>query len=244
MPFLGTIVNFFVVLICGLVGLLIKKGIPIRVCETLKQAMGVCVVYIGIEGALEAVPKVGIGFISDGLLKILVMVISLALGAFIGEVIRIDEIVSSIGDKLEKRFVKGEGKGKFAEGFIYCSTLFCVGAMTINGCFADALGDPDILIAKSVIDGIVCLVASSTLGIGCAASAFFVLLYQGSLTLIGLFVADYIPAEAISYMSATGSLVVILIGLNMLGVSKAKPENMIPALFIPALLWPLICLLI
>ena len=238
MPFLGTIVNFFVVLVCGLLGLLIKKGVPERICNALKSAMSICVIYIGIDGALEAAPKVGFGILSDGLVKVLIMVISLAIGTLIGELIDIDKWVNRLGDTLEKKLVKGGEKGKFSEGFVYCSMLFCVGAMTVNGAFQDALGHPDILIAKSVIDGVMCLVLAPTLGIGCAASAFFVLGYQGLLTVLGVFLAGVLPAESITYMSVTGALVIILIGTNVLGATKIKTANMIPAIFLPALIYP------
>ena len=244
MPFLGTIVNFFVVLICGLIGLMIKKGIPARVGEILKQAMSICVIYIGISGMLEKAPAFGSKLLSDELIKVLIMVVSMALGAVLGELINIDKWVNKLGDNLESKFVKNGEKGKFAEGFIYCSMLFCIGAMTINGAFADAQGNPDILIAKSVIDGVVCLSVASTLGVGCVASAFFVLIYQGLLTFLGLFLVEFLPAESLTYMSTTGSLIVILIGTNTLGVTKVKTANMTPALFIPALIYPLFNLII
>ena len=239
MPFLGTLVNFFVVLICGLVGLQIKKGIPVRVGEILKQAMSICVIYIGVSGMLEQAPHMGSKLLSDELVKVLIMVISMGLGSIIGEVINIDKWVNKLGNNLEERFVKDGEKGKFAEGFIYCSMLFCIGAMTINGAFADAQGNPDILIAKSVIDGLVCLSVASTLGVGCVASAFFVLVYQGLLTFLGLFLVEFLPQESLTYMSTTGSLIVILIGTNTLGVTKVKTANMTPALFIPALIYPI-----
>ena len=108
----------------------------------------------------------------------------------------------------------------------------------------DAIGKPDILLAKSVIDGIMCVVMASTLGIGCAASSVFVLLYQGALTLVGLFISDLLPASSITYMSVTGSLIIVLIGTNMLGATKVKTANMTPAIFLPALVAPLILWLI
>ena len=240
MPFLGTLVNFLTVLICGLAGLLIKKGVPKRVSEAIKSAMSICVIYIGVDGVLEQAPRIENALISDGLIKVLVMVISMALGTLIGELIDIDKWVNRLGELLEQKLVKSQDKGSFAEGVVHCSLLFCVGAMTINGAFQDALGKPDILIAKSVIDGIMCLVLASTLGIGCAASSIFVLVYQGALTLVGLFLADALSPEVISYMSTTGSLVVILVGTNMLGASKVKTANMIPAIFLPAVIAPLI----
>lgn len=245
MPFLGTIVNFLVVLICGILGVVIKKGIPERISNGLKTAMAICVIYIGIDGMLEPAPAVSDGlFLSDGLIKLLMMILSIGLGTFIGEIVDIDKRVNQLGELLERKFASEGDKGRFGEGFVSCSMLFCVGAMTVNGAFADAIGKPDILLAKSVIDGIMCFVMASTLGIGCAASSVFVLVYQGLLTLLGLFIAEIIPAAAISYMSVTGSLIIILIGTNMLGITKARTANMTPAIFIPALIWPLITLLI
>jgi uncharacterized membrane protein YqgA involved in biofilm formation len=171
------------------------------------------------------------------------MVISMALGTLIGELIDIDKWVNRLGDGLEKRFVKQGEQGGFAQGFVSCSLLFCVGAMTINGAFQDALGKPDILLTKSVIDGIMCFVMASTLGIGCAASSLFVLVYQGALTFMGLFLTQILSPESIAYMSATGSLVIILIGTNVLGITKIRTANMTPALFIPSIIWPLINLI-
>lgn len=245
MPFLGTIVNFFVVLVCGIAGTLVKKGVPKKISGAIVSAMAICVIYIGIDGALESAPAVSDGsFLSAGLVKVLVMIISLALGALIGELIDIDRWVNRLGDLLEKKFVKDGERGKFAKGFVSCSLLFCVGAMTVNGALQDAIGKPDILIAKSVIDGIMCFVMASTLGMGCAASSVFVLVYQGFLTLVGLFLSDMLPAASISYMSVTGSLIIILIGTNMLGATKVKTANLTPAIFLPAIVWPLISLII
>ena len=245
MPFLGTIVNFFVVLICGILGTLVKKGVPKKFSDAIVSAMAICVIYIGIDGVLESAPTVPEGaFLSAGLVKVLVMIISMALGTLIGELIDIDKWVGKLGDLLEKKLVGDGEKGKFAKGFVSCSLLFCVGAMTVNGAFLDAVGKPDILLAKSVIDGIMCFVMATTLGIGCAFSAAFVLVYQGALTLIGLFLVDALSTSVITYMSVTGSLIILLIGTNMLGITKVKTANMIPAIFLPALVAPLILLLI
>lgn len=244
-PFLGTIVNFLVVLVCGLLGMLVKSGVPKKYSDAMICAVSVCVIYIAIDGMLEKAPDLGEGFfLSSGLVKVLVMIISMAAGTFIGELIDIDKWVNRLGELLEKKFVKGEESGRFAKGFVSCSLIFCVGAMTINGAFQDAIGNPDTLLAKSVIDGIVCFVMASTLGIGCAVSSVFVLVYQGALTLLGLFITDILPAQSIAYMSATGSLIILLIGTNLMGITKVKTANMTPAMFIPALLWPLISLFV
>ena len=241
MPFLGTLVNFFAVLVCGLLGMLVKRGVPKKLSDALSSAMAICVIYIGIDGALEAAPELPkASFLSAGLVKVLVMILSLGLGTLIGELIDIDDKVNRLGAWLERKLVPDGERGKFAKGFVSCSLLFCVGAMTVNGAFQDALGNSDILVAKAVIDGIMCFVMASTMGLGCAASSVFVLVYQGLLTLIGVFIADLLSAAAITYMSVTGSLIIILIGTNMLGITKVKTANMTPAIFLPALIAPLI----
>lgn len=244
MPFLGTIVNFLTVFVCGTLGMLVKKGVPEKVRKILMTAIGVCVIYIGIDGALEAAPKISGGaLLSDGLIKVLVMIVSMSAGALIGELIDVDKQINRLGDFLEGKFDKNSEKGSFARGFVSCCLLFCVGAMTVNGAFADAMGKPDILIAKAVIDGVACFIMASTMGIGCVFSAFFVLIYQGLLTLAGLFIVEILPAASISYMSMTGSLIIILIGTNVLGITNVKTANLTPAIFIPAFLVPILNLI-
>ena len=245
MPFLGTLVNFFVVLISGTLGSLIKKGVPKRISDAVMCAIAICVIYIGIDGALEKAPELPEGsFLSAGLVKTLVMILSLGLGTLIGELIDIDKWVNRLGAFLESRFA-GEGeKGSFARGFVSCSILFCVGAMAVNGAIQDMMGKPDILLAKSVIDGIACFLMASSLGIGCAFSAFFLLAYQGLLSVVGYFLIELLPPESITYMSVTGSLIIILIGTGVLGITKVKTANMIPAIFLPALIAPLILLIV
>ena len=243
MPFLGTLVNFFVVFVAGILGSLMKRGIDKRITDAIVCAMGGCVVFVGIDGALESAPAVSEGaFFSAGLVKVLVMIISLGLGTLIGEVADFDKRVNALGDILAEKFSHGGESGSFSEGFAQCSILFCVGAMAVNGAFADALGKPDILLAKSVIDGIICFMMSTTLGVGCAFSAFPVLAYQGALTGLGYFLTDALPASTVTYMSVTGSLIILLIGTNLLGVTKVKTANMIPAIFLPIAVAPLILL--
>ncbi len=243
MPFLGTIVNFFAVLVCGIVGALVKRGVPKRISDAIMSAMAVCVIYIGIDGMLAEAPEiVGEGaLVSDGLAKILIMILSMAIGTLIGELIDIDKMINRLGEFLEKKLVRNKDteQNNFSRGFVSCSLLFCVGAMTVNGAIADAMGNPDILLAKSVIDGIACFIMATTLGFGCAFSAFFVLVYQGLISIVGYFLIAVLPASTIAYISATGSLVIILVGTNVLGCTKVKTANMIPAIFMPALIAPL-----
>ena len=146
MILLGTIVNALGIVAGAVIGVLLtsllaKNKKLAAIPDKLMKAVGLCVIYIGISGTFENK-------------NTLVLILSMVIGALIGELIDIDQWVNRLGDFLEKHLVKGDGKGKFAEGFVTCSLMFCVGAMTINGAFQDAIGKPDILIAKAVIDGI------------------------------------------------------------------------------------------
>ena len=240
MPFLGTIINFAVVLIAGTLGTLLKKGIAERLERAIMSAIGVCVVIIGVDGALAAPPAVAEdSFLSAGLVKVLIIIISMGIGTIIGTLIDIDKWVIRLGDFLEKKMGKLNTGGGFSRGFVACTMLFCVGAMSVNGAIADAVGDPSILIAKSVLDAFTCFMLATSYGIGCAFSAFAVLAYQGLLSVGGYFIFHSVPADTLSYVSITGSVVIMLVGLNVLGATKIKTANMIPAVFIPFALAPL-----
>ena len=244
MPFLGTIVNFFAVLVFGTLGCLVKKSIPERIEKTVMSAMAVCVIYIGVSGMLEAAPESGVGLLGDGLVKVMVMILSMVSGTLIGELINIDGLLVRLGERLEKRFAgEGAGSGRFAKGFVSCSLLFCVGAMSVNGAMADAIGNPDTLLAKSVLDAISCFVMATSLGVGCVFSAVTLLVYQGAISVLGLFLVSILPVQVISYMSITGSLIILLIGTNMIGCTKVKTANMIPAIFMPIAIAPLVMLI-
>lgn len=237
-PYVGTLVNFIVVLVMGVVGTLIKRGIPKRFSESVMAVMAACVIYIGIDGLLEAAPDTSVDapMLSPGLFKILVMIISVAVGTLIGEAIDIEGWMHKLGDFASARLGRLGGNDNFSKGFVSCSILFCVGAMTVNGAIASAAGDHQLLLAKSLIDGVSVLVMSSTLGIGCAFSAFFILVYQGVLTLLGTALVGVLSASTLTYMSVTGSVVVVLLGTNVLGITKARTANMIPSMFVAILI--------
>ena len=250
MAFVGTLVNFAVVLVVGIIGALVGRSIPKRFSDAIMAAVAICVIYIGIDGALEDAPAVPEGsFLSAGLVKVLVMILSMVLGTLIGELCNLDGLIGRLGDKLEGAIArvfkpKEDRRGNFSRGFVSCSMLFCVGAMATSGALQDGLGNPDILLAKTVIDGVSCFIMATSLGIGCAASAFFLLLYQGTIAVLGFFLATVIPETTISYMSIVGSLVVILVGTNVLGVSRVKTANMVPAMFMPLIIDPLFRLIL
>ena len=116
--------------------------------------------------------------------------------------------------------------------------------MAVNGAINDSMGEPDLLLAKSVIDGISCFIMATSLGFGCAFSAFFLLVYQGAISLVGIGLLEVLPAAILTYMSVTGSLVIVLVGTNVLGATKVKTANMIPAIFMPIAVAPLLELIL
>ncbi len=220
---LGTVVNAAVVAVTGTLGSIVKKGIPERINKTMMQAVGLFVIYLGISGSLVGE-------------NALVAVLSLALGALIGELIDIDKYIHRLGEFIQSRVKKGSSSTtSLAEGFASCTILFCVGAMAILGAIEDAQGNPDTLFAKAVLDGISAFVLATTLGIGCALSALSLIVYQGGISLLALLFLSEIPTYMLNEMSCVGSLIIMAIGLNMLGITKIKTANLIPAIFLPIL---------
>ena len=228
------------------------RATPERISDAIVHAMAGVVLYIGISGTLEQIPlTVENAFLSASLQKILIMILSMAFGTLIGELIDFEKWLNRLAAVAEEKLSASPAlrrfgtmeDGQLAKGLVSCSLLFCVGAMAVNGAIQDAVGNPDILLAKTVIDTIVCFTMATTLGIGCALSAFVVLLYQGGITLIALLFVNAIAPETLAYMSVTGSVVIVFIGLNAMGVTKVRTANMVPAIFMPLLFAPLFALL-
>ena len=243
MPFIGNIINFFAVLVFSVIGSLVKVGLPEKINRALLHAVAICVVYVGVDGILEAAPAVPEGFfLSAGLTKFIIMILSLVIGTAIGEIIDIDKWVNRLGRRLEAKFSKDDEsrRGNFAKGFVSCTIMTCVGAMAVNGSILDGLGNPDVIIAKSVIDAVSCFVMASSFGIGCAFAAIPMMIYQGGIAALSYFLSASIPAASVSYLSATGSLIIILLGTNFLSATNVKTANMTPSVFIPLLIAPII----
>ncbi len=243
MPFIGSIINFACILIFSALGTLVGVRIPERINRSVFSAIAVCVMFVGLEGALTPTTEVCLDtfFGNASLTKFIIIILSMVIGTVIGEAVDIDKWVNKLGAKLEKKLTKNaDGEtGNFAKGFVSCTIMTCVGAMAVNGAILDATGDPSVLIAKSVIDAIACFVMATTLGIGCAFSAIPMLIYQGLLTAIALLMTAVIPEACIYYLSATGSLIIVLIGTNFIGATNVKTANMTPAVFIPMILVPI-----
>ena len=221
----GTLVNAVAVILGSLIGILLKKGIPQRFSDSIMKAVALCVIYIGIDGCMEG-------------RKTLVTIVSMAAGALLGELLKLDDGINKLGKKLENK-VSGNngGDGNIAKGFVTASLLFCVGAMAIVGSLESGINkNHEIIFSKSLLDFISAIIFSASMGVGVMFSAIFVLVYQGSITLLAQFVGPYLSDVVIAEMTCTGSLLIIALGLNMLGITKLKVMNYIPAVFLPILL--------
>ena len=229
---LGTIVNVAAVIVGGAAGLALKKILSKRIVDTVMQGVGLAVIVIGLLGILGAAFTVTDGKLSSG--HILLMIISLAVGAFIGELLKIESRLDAFGKRIETRFVQPGEPSTFAQGFVTATLIFCIGSMAIVGSLEDGInGNSTILFAKSALDGITAMILASTLGIGVLFSAAAVGIYQGIITLLAILVAPYLSEVVITQMSLIGSVLIMAIGMNMLKIAKIKVGNLLPTIFIP-----------
>ena len=229
---IGVFVNVATVLLGSAVGLLFRKGIPERISKALMLAIGLCTLYIGIDGALEGS-------------KTIVLILSMVFGTLIGTLIDIDDKINRVGLFIEKKLKREGEKGSIAEGFMTASLLFCVGAMTIVGSLnAGLTGDNTLLFTKSILDLISSCLLASTLGIGVMFAALFVLVVQGALVLLAGLLQNVLTDQAlIAEITCAGSVMIIALGLNLLGITKLKVANFLPALLLVPLFYKLWMLL-
>jgi len=227
---LGTIVNAVSVVVGSLVGLLLKKGISVKNSEAVNKSLGIAIIIVGLNGVVSSMFSVnGKEITSSGEL---LLIISLALGTFIGTVLRLDDRLNSLGSFVEKK-VK---LGNFATGFVNATMIFCVGAMAIVGAVNDGIfSDHNTLFIKSALDGITSIVLSSILGIGVMFSAIPVLVYQGLISLGAGYIGSFLTGEVLSGLCMVGNAIIIAIGLTFLKKDIVKPTNMLPAIFIPVI---------
>ncbi|MDJ0828352.1 MAG: DUF554 domain-containing protein [Desulfobacterales bacterium] len=219
MSLLGTIVNTLSIIVGSLIGLLLRGGIPERYSQTTMHAIGLAVVLIGLKTALETK-------------AILVVILSLAVGSILGELLRIEDKLQQLGNWIGRRL--SQNSQGIAKGFVSASLLYCVGAMAIVGAMESGLaGNHQTLYAKSILDGIGSVIFASTLGIGVLFSAVSVFLYQGFITLAASFLKQFLLPDVVSQMSAVGGLLIVAIGIGLLEIKKIKIGNMLPAIFIP-----------
>ena len=220
----GTLVNSLTIIAGTVIGMLLGKFIPERMSDAISKGVALCVLYIGIDGMLAGE-------------NTLVAIISTVIGAIIGELLRLDDRMHDLGDWVERRFAKSGAKGSISEGFVSASLLFCVGAMAIMGSLdSGLLRDHSTLYAKATLDGITSIVYGSTMGVGVALSAVPIFLYQGAIALGASFIEPFLTPEVIAEMKCVGSILITGLSLNLLGLTKIKVVNYVPAIFLPILL--------
>ena len=219
---LGVLVNVITVMAGSCVGLLFKKGIPEKVSKAAMTGLGACTLYIGISGSL----------CGD---NVLILIGSVVLGAICGALLDIDGAINRLAQKVENRFKKEGQKASVAEGLVTATLLFCVGSMTVTGSIQAGLtGDNSVLITKATLDLVSSMMLASSLGIGVLLSAGSVFVIQGSLVLLAGIIAPFMSAGAINEMTCAGSLLIVMIGTNLMGITKIKVADYLPAiLFAP-----------
>ena len=236
----GTIVNALAILAGSVAGICLSRlagrfssVLPagaIKLGERLQtiimQGLALCVLYLGISGSLEGQ-------------NTLITILSMALGAILGEALDLDRRMRSLGDWVQKRterLVPAGGNVSVSEGFVTASLLFCVGAMAIVGALQNGLtGDHSTLFAKALLDGISAIIFGASLGIGVSFSAAAVFLYQGIIAVLASFLSPLLGDAVIAEMTCVGSLLILALGTNLLNVTKIKVMNLVPAVFFPIL---------
>lgn len=230
----GTWINVFAIALGTFLGLILRGRFLSQVLPILKQAIGLITIFVSLNMA-NSLLKVKAGAI-DG---VILSLISLIIGGVIGELGQIEKHLEKVGDWLKAKF---KGKGKFTEGFVAASLLFCIGPMAIIGSLNNGLtGDNNLLALKSTLDGFISIVFASTYGIGVGFSALPVAIYQGSLSLLSGSLAQSLPdpanAPSVLIITGVGGLMLLGLGLNLLEVAKVRVASFLPALAIAPLVY-------
>jgi uncharacterized membrane protein YqgA involved in biofilm formation len=226
---IGTIINILTVVIGGTLGAILGARLPEQMRATVMHGLGLMVMVIGLQMALASH-------------NVLIVLVSILIGGILGELLGIQAGLDALGKNLEDRFARGGEAGKFTRGFVTASLIFCVGPLTILGSIQDGLiGDFNLLVIKSTLDGFAALAFSSTLGIGVAFSALTILVYQGALSLAAIFVGSALGSVSretpwVIEMSATGGVLIMGISLILLDLKQVRVGNLLPAIFIAPLI--------
>lgn len=227
---IGVCINVITVILGSSIGLLFKKGIPERVSSAAMVGLGACTLYIGITGSLQGE-------------NVLILIASVVLGAIVGTLLNIDGGINRLAEKAESRFRKSGTDISIAEGIISATLLFCVGSMTVTGSIQAGLtGDSSILITKAMLDLVSSMMLASSLGVGVLLSAIAVFIIQGGLVLLAGFLSPLLSPGAINEMTCAGSLLIIMIGTNLMGITKIKVADYLPAIVFAPVIYNVISL--
>lgn len=229
---LGTIVNTLAVIAGSGIGLLVKGGIKENLKDTLTKACGVATIFIGVSGTLSRMFSVA----EDGSIQTygtLLLILSLVIGGIIGELINIEKHMDRLGERIQTA-VKRKNDSTFVEGFVSASLVICVGAMAIVGSLEDGLtGDHSMLFMKALLDFVIVLVMASAMGIGVMFSALPILVYQGLITLLAVFISPLISDALIVDLCLVGNVLIFGVGINLTFGKKLRVGNFLPALLVP-----------
>ena len=221
---LGTLANLVAVAAGGLLGLSLGNRMPKRLVETTMGCIGLATLLVGLQMAWGA--DTGPRFIAT--------LLALVVGAWLGEAARLEDRLEGLAARLKRRFDTG-ARGDFARGFVTASLLFCVGPLTILGALSDGLrGDPSLLFTKAALDGFSAIALAAGLGPGVLFSAGTILVYQGGLTLAAGALRGLLTDSVVTLVTATGGLMIVGLGLNLLGIAKLRVVNMLPGLLVAA----------
>lgn len=230
---LGTIINTIAVIAGGMIGIFLKKGMKQKTQDTLMQACGISVIFIGISGALSKILVWNNGkFETTGTM---LLIFSLVIGTLLGEWLDIEDKMEKTGEKI-KAAVKAQNDSRFVEGFVNVSLIICVGAMAIVGSIQDGIsGDYSMLAAKAVLDFIIVMIFAATYGVGAIFSAVLIFIYQGTITLIAALCGSFVSELIINDLSYVGSVLIFCVGINVGFGKKVNVGNMLPALVVVVL---------
>lgn len=225
---LGTIINSAAIIVGGVFGHLFGKILNERIQDSLQKASGICVLFIGIAGAMEGMLKLSGSSLSAG--RSMLIVASLALGALVGEILNIEHGFERFGEWLKVK--TGNAKDKsFVEGFVTASLTVCIGAMAVVGSIKDGIsGDYSILVTKAILDLIIITVMTCSLGKGCAFSAIPVAVFQGLITALARLIKPLMTDGALANISLIGSILIFCVGVNLVWDKRIKVANLLPSL--------------
>lgn len=225
---LGTIINSAAIIVGGVFGHLFGKILNERIQDSLQKASGICVLFIGIAGAMEGMLKLSGSSLSAG--RSMLIVASLALGALVGEILNIEHGFERFGEWLKVK--TGNAKDKsFVEGFVTASLTVCIGAMAVVGSIKDRIsGDYSILVTKAILDLIIITVMTCSLGKGCAFSAIPVAVFQGLMTALARLIKPLMTDGALANLSLIGSILIFCVGVNLVWDKRIKVANLLPSL--------------
>lgn len=225
---LGTLINMVAIIIGGLLGILFGKFLKEQHQDSLTKVCGVCTLFIGIAGALEGMLSVADGGIKSG--GAVLIIGCLAIGTLIGELLNIEGLFERFGEWLKIKTGSSKDK-RFVEGFVTASLTVSIGAMAIVGAIQDALeADISVLVTKAILDLIIIMVMTSSMGKGCIFSAIPVSLLQGCVTALAILIKPLMTEAALGNLSMIGSILIFCVGVNLVWGKKVRVANMLPAI--------------